>query len=82
MVGHMADDMTKSPYGVTAIPLLAGEEIESSVPNCFTYRRTGPIQDMYLSIMRELGQRNVRILRGHKLNSPYAPKGGIRYDGL
>lgn len=78
----MVDDLTKGPYGVTAIPLLIGEELESSIPDCFTYRRTGTIEDMYVSVMSQLGQRNVRILRGYKLNSPYAPKGGIRYDGL
>lgn len=82
IVGSMVDDLTKGPYGVTAIPLLAGEEIESSVPDCFTYHRVGPIQDMYVSIMGKLGQTQVRVLRGYKLDSPNAPKAGIRYDGL
>lgn len=82
IVGKMADDMTSGPYGVTAIPLLSGEEIKSDIADCFTYRRTGQIEDMYLPLMSQLGQKNVRILRGYKLKGPNAPKAGIRYDGL
>lgn len=82
IVGSMFDDLTKGPYGITAMPLLTGEEIESTIPDCFTYRQVGPIQDMYICLMSQLGQKHVRILRGYKLKSPNAPKGGIRYDGL
>lgn len=82
IVGRMVDDMTLGPYGVTAIPLLSGEEIKSDIADCFIYHRTGRLEDMYLPLMSQLGQTNVRILRGYKLKSPNAPKAGIRYDGL
>lgn len=45
------------------------------------YIREGTMADMCLPLMTHVGGR-VRIIRGSLLNSIFAPKAGVRYDGL
>ncbi|KAF5016181.1 hypothetical protein F66182_12219 [Fusarium sp. NRRL 66182] len=36
---------------------------------------------MHVSLVTQVGS-TIRILRGYRLRSPFAPKAGVRYDGL
>lgn len=39
------------------------------------------LADLHVSLVSQPGKK-IRILRGYRLNSKYAPIAGIRYDGL
>lgn len=80
-MGSGSENATKGHYGVTALPLLTGTEVEGPMPGQDKVIREGTIEDMYISLMSEVGG-NIRVLRGHTLKSDHAPVAGIRYDGL
>ncbi|KAI1082282.1 PUA-like domain-containing protein [Whalleya microplaca] len=71
---------TKGRYGITALPLLTGQE-EMLRANTFKYIREGRSSDMHIAVISQVG-RQIRILRGYRLKSIFAPQAGIRYDGL
>ncbi|WAO88482.1 Hypothetical protein NCS54_00583200 [Fusarium falciforme] len=72
-VGHLGGD---------TLPLLTGEEFEDPVlKDTTTYIRNGGLADMHVSLITKVGT-IMRVLRGHNLNSPFAPRYGVRYDGL
>jgi hypothetical protein len=81
IVGEVDEKATKGPYNVTALPLLSGEEVEGPTLNMTEYVKTGTSKEMPFSILGNRGG-PVRILRGHSLRSKFAPKIGVRYDGL
>ncbi|KAI0127760.1 PUA-like domain-containing protein [Xylariales sp. AK1849] len=70
-------------YGVTSLPLLSGREelIRGNGLNIVKYIRKGRASDMHIRLISQVGQK-IRILRGYKLKSIYAPQAGVRYDGL
>ncbi|KAJ2995967.1 hypothetical protein NUW58_g1130 [Xylaria curta] len=71
---------TKGRYGITALPLLTGSE-EPIRHNTVRYVREGHTSDMHVPLISQVG-RKIRIIRGYKLNSIFAPEAGLRYDGL
>lgn len=80
MVASDKERPTKSRYGVGALPLLTGRE-EDLPDGKIKYIREGRQGDMHNSLISRVGQR-IWVLRGYRLSSNYAPKGGVRYDGL
>ncbi|KAF8865801.1 hypothetical protein BDZ45DRAFT_720527 [Acephala macrosclerotiorum] len=77
--------VTNNPtYGPTALAMVKGEEVEGPEPNMTQYSVTGIVGDKEINEMRHFLDRRgpFRVLRGHRLRSRFAPKGGIRYDGL
>lgn len=80
IVSSSLEAPTKGCYGVTALPLLTGSE-ESIQPDTVKYVRRGRTSDMHVPLISQVG-RKIRILRGHKLKSIFAPEAGLRYDGL
>ncbi|KAF4968269.1 hypothetical protein FSARC_4360 [Fusarium sarcochroum] len=81
IVGSARERPTKGKYGVAALPLLTGQENIEFEDGTIKYVREGRITDMHVSLMSQVGS-TVRVLRGYRLRSPFAPKAGIRYDGL
>lgn len=73
---------TSGLYGITALPLLTGrEELQSRNPNFVKYIREGGPLDMHIPLISKVG-RQIRVLRGYRLKSVFAPQAGLRYDGL
>lgn len=75
---------TSGRYGITALPLLTGREemIRIDAQHVVKYvRETRRPQDMHIALISQVG-RQIRILRGYKLKSVFAPQAGVRYDGL
>ncbi|KAK8076442.1 YDG/SRA domain-containing protein [Apiospora phragmitis] len=73
---------TSGRYGITTLPLLTGREeviCENGVE--FTkYIRYGRSYDMHIPLISQVGKQ-IRVLRGYRLRSIYAPEAGIRYEG-
>ena len=69
--------------GAYAILMTDEEEVNGPSPELFTYRARSRDTGRYrlTSATRESRQ-PIRILRGHSLRSFWAPKAGVRYDGL
>lgn len=74
---------TSGRYGITTVPLLTGREeiIRDDGSNMVKYIRKGKSSDMHIPLISQVG-RKIRVLRGYRLKSIYAPRAGIRYDGL
>ncbi|KAH7188442.1 PUA-like domain-containing protein [Fusarium flagelliforme] len=81
IVGSNREKPTKGKYGVAALPLLTGQENIDYDDGAIRYVRQGRIRDIHVSLISQVGA-TFRILRGYRLRSPFAPKAGIRYDGL
>ncbi|RGP68255.1 hypothetical protein FLONG3_8226 [Fusarium longipes] len=81
IVGSNREKPTKGKYGVAALPLLTGQENIDYDDGAIRYVRQGRIADIHVSLISQVGA-TFRILRGYRLRSPFAPKAGIRYDGL
>lgn len=80
IVGNAHERPTKDRYGVAALPLLTGTE-EHLGGNMYRYCREGKLSDMHFSLMSQVGTQ-IRLLRGYRLKSLYAPAAGLRYDGV
>ncbi|KAI1125008.1 PUA-like domain-containing protein [Nemania abortiva] len=80
IVGSSLETPTKGCYGFTALPLLTGQE-ELIRHNTVKYVREGRTSDMHIPLMTQVG-RKIRIIRGYRLKSIFAPEAGLRYDGL
>lgn len=66
-----------------AIVLKDTDEIESAVPTAFTYRcRANDTRRFRLISADSKSRYPVRVLRSHCLTSLWAPRAGVRYDGL
>ncbi|KAK7430053.1 hypothetical protein QQZ08_003444 [Neonectria magnoliae] len=81
IVGSALEKPTKGKYGIAALPLVTGREDVYLPSGTVKYIREGKISDIHLSLLSQVGSQ-IRILRGHRLQSPLAPKAGLRYDGL
>ncbi|KPM41515.1 hypothetical protein AK830_g5019 [Neonectria ditissima] len=81
IVGSALETPTKGKYGVAALPLVTGAEDVYLPSGTVKYIREGRISDIHLSLLSKVGS-HIRILRGHLLQSPLAPKAGLRYDGV
>jgi hypothetical protein len=63
--------------------MTAEEEIHGPDPETFTYRARNEDAGRYrLTSATKESRDPVRILRSHSLRSFWAPKAGVRYDGL
>ena len=82
IVGHPSQVLTKSMYSVSALALLTGTENEGPSMDMFEYTNQGRLRDMHTVLMMANRGRPIRIIRGHGLQSKYAPRAGLRYDGL
>ncbi|KAI1313588.1 PUA-like domain-containing protein [Xylaria venustula] len=80
IVNSSLETPTKGCYGITALPLLTGSE-EVIRHDTMKYIREGRSPDMHVPLISQVG-RKIRIIRGHKLKSIFAPAAGLRYDGL
>jgi hypothetical protein len=66
---------------ITALALLSGTETSGPTLDTYEYTRQGRANEMNFSILSQHG-RPIRLLRGYRLKSRYAPEAGVRYDGL
>ncbi|KAI1426733.1 PUA-like domain-containing protein [Xylaria sp. FL1777] len=80
IVNSSLETPTKGCYGITALPLLTGSE-ELIRHKTVRYVREGRSSDMHIPLISQVG-RKIRIIRGYKLKSIFAPAAGLRYDGL
>ncbi|KAI0878352.1 hypothetical protein GGS24DRAFT_518140 [Hypoxylon argillaceum] len=80
IVNSSLETPTKGCYGFTALPLLTGSE-ELISNNKVRYVREGRTSEMHIPLMTQVG-RKIRIIRGYRLRSIFAPEAGLRYDGL
>ncbi|KAK9780607.1 putative YDG domain-containing protein [Seiridium cardinale] len=83
IVGCPLERATSGRYGITALPLLTGREelVRRDGHHVVKYIREGRSQDMHIPLISQVG-RHIRILRGYRLKSIFAPQAGVRYDGL
>ena len=66
-----------------AVLLNGGDEIESSDPHYFRYHaRSADVGRYRLTAATPQTREPVRVFRCHTLRSFWAPRAGIRYDGL
>jgi hypothetical protein len=70
---------TRGRPGVTALPMLTGQEIEG-VYGTVEYTKEGFKRDMPIRLLSN--RCPIRVLRGSRLKSKFAPVVGVRYDGL
>ncbi|KAI3401275.1 hypothetical protein diail_11981 [Diaporthe ilicicola] len=80
IVGAAFERPTKGRYGVAALPLLTGSE-EKLSDGKVEYFRRGTQPEMHYNLVTQVGQK-MKVLRGFRLKSLYAPMAGLRYDGL
>ncbi|KAI0200737.1 hypothetical protein F4808DRAFT_427744 [Astrocystis sublimbata] len=93
IVNNSQEIPTTGCYGFPTLPLLTGsEEMTNQSPHgnilstplnrsTVKYVREGSSSDMHVPLISQVG-RKIRIIRGYKLKSIYAPEAGLRYDGL
>ena len=69
--------------GAYALLMTGDEEISGPSPDSFTYRARSHDRGRYrLTAATRESRQPVRVLRAHSLRSFWAPKAGVRYDGL
>jgi hypothetical protein len=63
--------------------MTSDREISGPTPEVFTYRARNYDRGRYrLTAATRDSRRPIRILRAHGLRSLWAPKAGVRYEGL
>jgi hypothetical protein len=67
-------------YSVTVLALVNGSELAYFPSATVEYVREGSMAEMCAHLISKVGTKML-ILRGHGLESPFAPAAGIRYDG-
>lgn len=66
-----------------ALLLADNDELDCTDPAHFTYRSTpGDVRRYHLCAGTLASRRPIRVLRSHTLRSFFAPRAGVRYDGL
>lgn len=81
-VSTIFETPTRGIFDIPALPLLSG--IEDAHPDGVRVqyqRRSFRLSDLHLRLISQVNK-NVRVLRGHHLESLLAPIAGVRYDGL
>jgi len=69
--------------GAYAVLLTGGDEIAGETPERFTYRARHGDKDRYRLTAATIDSRQpVRILRAQTLRSFWAPRAGVRYEGM
>ncbi len=80
IIARSLERPTKGLYDMLVLPLLTGQE-EPVGDRALKYIREGRASDMHTPLISQVG-RQIRILRGYRLKSVWAPEVGVRYDGL
>lgn len=80
VVKSATEKVTLGRYGVTALAMIEGVEVDGERPNEIVYTVEGSYKRMPFALMTT--RQAVRVIRGSRLKSPYAPSVGVRYDGL
>ncbi|KAI9721835.1 MAG: hypothetical protein M1812_002171 [Candelaria pacifica] len=82
IIDDSRDGITADEEGAYAILLGKDQEIDSGRPDMIVYKATSIDRGKFM-LMRNLKSRLcVRILRSWKQDSVWAPRAGVRYDGL
>jgi hypothetical protein len=69
--------------GAYAILMAGNDEVSGPSFEAFTYRAKNSDRGRYrLTAATRESRQPVRVLRSHSLRSFWAPKAGVRYDGL
>lgn len=72
-----------SKDGAFAILLNGNDELDCTDANRFTYMaKAGDFGRYKLTAATPASRQPIRVLRYHSLHSFFAPRAGIRYDGL
>lgn len=75
--------ITADANGAYAVLMTDIEELECTSPDAFIYRARDTDNGRYrLTSGARESRQPVRVLRSHSLRSFFAPKAGLRYDGL
>ncbi|KAI9675732.1 MAG: hypothetical protein M1817_001099 [Caeruleum heppii] len=88
MLGDPNGHITPGDYGASAVVLTAGTETETTTETTLWKVKTGDVRVSpsgrgVLCLMANMHNHSeIRVLRSWKLRSVYAPKAGLRYDGL
>ncbi|KAF2148526.1 hypothetical protein K461DRAFT_248039, partial [Myriangium duriaei CBS 260.36] len=70
-------------HGAYALVLNGWDELDSPDPNAFTYKAKSNEPGRFrLTSATSASRQPIRVLRTHSLHSFWAPRAGIRYDGL
>ena len=78
-----AGGVTCDTHCAYAVLLTNDEEVHSPSPEAFTYRARPTDAGRYrLTAATRESRQPIRVLRSHSLRSFWAPKAGVRYDGL
>ncbi|KAK5116458.1 hypothetical protein LTR62_008007 [Meristemomyces frigidus] len=81
--GETAGGVVADSVGAYAIVLAGAHERSSTSPDSFVFRASNHDQGRYrLTSGRPESRQSIRVLRSHTLRSFWAPKAGLRYDGL
>lgn len=81
--GEAAGGIISDAEGAYAVLMTRDEEIKVASMEVFTYRAPDHDRGRYrLTAATRESRQPVRVLRAHSLRSFYAPKAGVRYDGL
>lgn len=70
---------TLLPNSALVLPMLTGIEEEIGDEGNTLFIKKGTLQEVHIRLMTYKGR--IKVLRGHQLNSKFAPSAGIRYDG-
>ncbi|KAI9701184.1 MAG: hypothetical protein M1836_001853 [Candelina mexicana] len=82
IIDDSRDGITADEDGAYAIVVRDDHEIDSGRPDMMVYRATGTGRGKFM-LMRNLNSRAcVRVLRSSRSKSEWAPRAGVRYDGL
>ena len=81
IIGTMDGLLEFGRDGLTSLCLLKGTEKEGPQVGKTIINIERSVRNNTTSLMLHIGK-TIRILRGYRLMSKYAPKAGLRYDGL
>lgn len=82
MIDDSSDGITANEDGAYAVVMTDEEEVESGREGVIFYKASSRDPGRF-QLMKNMTNRGpVRILRTGRLKSIWAPKAGIRYDGL
>lgn len=80
VVKSATEVVTLGRYGVTAMTMTEGVEVDGKQPDEVVFTIEGPSKKMPFALLTT--KQAIRVIRGSRLKSPYAPEVGVRYDGL
>ncbi|KAL2068255.1 hypothetical protein VTL71DRAFT_16353 [Oculimacula yallundae] len=82
VVGSVDKMLTMGKSEIVALALLEGEETNGPIPNLYEYTKISQKVGELMKLVTCNRGSPIRVLRGSNLMSKFAPRAGIRYDGL